>query len=92
MNKQQKFLEIIMSRESGRRRSSAIELSQLYENGLPIKLEKYKNLQELLPFIPPVHHPFFKNLPHEQGKRRRNALQEDVNDPIDDDILSEYED
>lgn len=38
------------------------ELEQLYPNGLAISNEKYNDLMELLQFIPPIHHEFYKNL------------------------------
>ena len=31
-----------------------------------IKLKKYRDLLDLLCFIPPIHHPFYVNLPHEE--------------------------
>ena len=31
-------------------------------NGRAISKEKYKDLKDLLPYIPPVHHSFFKSL------------------------------
>lgn len=50
-------------RETGR--PSAVTLSNLHPDGVPIKAAKYKNLQELKPLIPPVHHTFYDNLPHQ---------------------------
>lgn len=37
-------------------------LGQLYPNGNDLSKEKYKDLMELLQFIPPIHHEFYKNL------------------------------
>lgn len=59
-----------------RGRPPHIELDQLYNEPIPIKIAKWKNLQELKSFIPPIHHSFFDDLRHEdepirtQGRRR----------------------
>lgn len=37
-------------------------LQKLYPNGHPIQKEKYKDLCELMQFIPPIHHVFIKIL------------------------------
>ena len=39
-------------------------LKFLYINARPITHEKYKDMMQLLPYIPPVHHKYFKTLPH----------------------------
>lgn len=36
-------------------------------NLVPITTKKFQDLMTLLAFIPPVHHTFFKNIPHEDG-------------------------
>uniref|UniRef100_A0A6P7FJA5 Uncharacterized protein LOC114330825 n=1 Tax=Diabrotica virgifera virgifera TaxID=50390 RepID=A0A6P7FJA5_DIAVI len=41
--------------------------TQLHISSVPIKLEKWKNLQTLLDFIPPVYHAFYKNMKHEDA-------------------------
>jgi hypothetical protein len=38
------------------------ELQNLYSNSHPIQKEKYKDLIELMQFIPPIHHDFYKNI------------------------------
>ncbi|KAL4153193.1 hypothetical protein QTP88_001026 [Uroleucon formosanum] len=38
------------------------ELQKLYPNGHPIQKEKYNDLIELMQFIPPIHHDFYKNI------------------------------
>lgn len=38
------------------------ELEQLYPNGVTISHEKYNDHMQLLQFIPPVQHEFYKNL------------------------------
>ena len=34
-------------------------------NGVPLKKKKWLDIQKLLDFVPPIHHKFFKDLPHE---------------------------
>ena len=43
-----------------------------------IKYKKYKNLQDLLPFVPPVHHAFYNSLQCQisGGQRRQNCTQQ----------------
>lgn len=54
-------------------RPPPVELPPLYDAPIKIKLAKYKNLLELLPFIPPIHHQFYKTLPHDfRGKNKDN--------------------
>jgi hypothetical protein len=45
-----------------------------------MKYLTFKNLQDLLPFLPPVHHDFYNSLPHQTpgGYRRQEAAQECV--------------
>lgn len=42
------------------------ELQLLYPRGRAIQEAKYRDLQELLPLIPPVHHVFYVNLRHDK--------------------------
>ena len=37
-----------------------IALKSLYINARPITHEKYKDMMQLLPHIPPLHHKYFK--------------------------------
>jgi len=37
----------------------------LYPDGVPISVQKYQNLQQLLKYIPPVDHEFYKCLKHD---------------------------
>lgn len=39
-----------------------VAMPSLYPTGRPIAAAKYKDLQELLQFIPPIHHNFYKDL------------------------------
>lgn len=45
-----------------------IALEPLYQNARPITYEKYKDMKQLLPYIPPVHHAYFETLPHAENK------------------------
>lgn len=41
-----------------------------------LKFAKFSNLMELLPFVPPIYHDFFKDLPHETPGRTASHLNE----------------
>nr|CAD7439809.1 unnamed protein product [Timema bartmani] len=60
-----------------------IELTSLYETPLKIKLPEFRNLMELLPFIPPIHHNFYKSMPHEGTEEllKKEANLSDVDSP-----------
>ena len=57
-------------------RPPAVKLTKLHPQGVVIKVAKYKNLQELKPLIPPVHHTFYETLPHQQipDTKKQNVL------------------
>lgn len=42
--------------------SHTASLNLLYPNGRPIETKKKKDLIELLPYVPPIHHPFYEAL------------------------------
>lgn len=44
------------------------ELQNLHPNGHPIQKEKYNDLIELMQFIPPIHHDFYKNIKQKINK------------------------
>ncbi|KAG8320397.1 hypothetical protein J6590_070164 [Homalodisca vitripennis] len=49
-----------------------------------IKASKYKDLQELLPYVPPIHHEFYKKLDYEgnpRAKTRSQTIQVEVPQP-----------
>lgn len=48
-------------------------LKPLYSSPLVIDTAKYKDLQTLLEFVPPIHHQYYKNLKH--GKKERKKKQ-----------------
>lgn len=75
VNERMSFFKVDLKKSSGR--PPIIELPPLYTAPLKIKLAKYKNLIELLPFIPPVHHSFFKALPHHvKGKASKKQIKQ----------------
>ena len=48
-----------------------------FPNGIPLKKAKYNDLQELLAYIPPVHHHFFESLPTDNTANTANNDSED---------------
>ncbi|CAH1098835.1 unnamed protein product [Psylliodes chrysocephalus] len=45
-----------------------------------LKHAKYSNLIELLQFFPPIHHDFYRNLPHQDRNGQQNTVQDTPND------------
>ncbi|CAH1105886.1 unnamed protein product [Psylliodes chrysocephalus] len=45
-----------------------------------LKHAKYANLMELLQFVPPIHHDFYLNLPHQDRNGQQNTVQDTPND------------
>lgn len=64
-------------------------LGQLYNASIKVKLEKWKNLQQLLAFIPPIYHDFYLYLPHEisREEQKRTERNSDFSDSI---LSSDY--
>ena len=58
---------------------ATVVLPNLHINPPKIKLPKYQNLMQLLPFVPPVHHKFYKDLSYE-GKMSRLQQKKDLNE------------
>lgn len=56
------FVAFISVNFSKRLMAKPKQLEQLYPNGLAISNEKYNDLMELLQFILPIHHEFYKSL------------------------------
>jgi hypothetical protein len=52
-----------------------VHIPPLYVELPNTELPKYKNLLELLQFIPPIHHEFYCSIPHEKSTGRRMARQ-----------------
>jgi len=53
------------------------KLQCLYPEGRAISAAKYKDITDLLKYVPPVFHDFYRELPHE---RRHNSGPEDADD------------
>lgn len=70
-NHDYEFLEIDFQKPL-KGRPPTIKLDRLYQEPLEIKEAKWKNLQELLPFIPPVYHEFYTSLTHD-GKAKKGT-------------------
>lgn len=66
------FLKCICGSQSTGRPSYSVNktFTQLRTVPVPIKLEKWKNLQVLLDYVPPVFHPFYKDMNHEDPKSK----------------------
>ena len=56
------FEELDCSKRAGSGRPAKIHLPVLYEVPPKIKVAKFNNLIELLPYVPPIHHDFYKSL------------------------------
>nr|CAH7737821.1 unnamed protein product [Callosobruchus chinensis] len=50
------------------------DLPLLYPNGRHIEILKYQNLVELLPYIPPILHEFYKNLKVKNAENAENTV------------------
>lgn len=57
------------------RPSNNFTLKPLYTSPVAIDTAKYKSLQTLLEFIPPIHHEFYKNLAHKKKGKKKNQPQ-----------------
>jgi hypothetical protein len=60
-------VDLQKSRQVGR--PTKLELTKLYNEPPKIKTPKYKNLLDLLQFIPPIHHTFYRELSHTGNQR-----------------------
>lgn len=63
LNEDLPFTNTSLKKTTGRPQTT-VQLTPLYEGPINIKTPKFKDLMELLPFISPVHHPFYRGLPH----------------------------
>lgn len=54
----------------------------MYSAPLPITYEKWQNLVQLFPYIPPVHHDYYKNMAHKQktNKKKEKVAQKHKED------------
>jgi hypothetical protein len=74
------------SRQVGRPPKN-VELTKLYNEPPKIKTPKYKNLLDLLQFIPPIHHKFYQEL-SQTGNQRNVTREADNSDNV---FESDYE-
>ena len=51
---------------------------KMYDDKIPLKKQKYKDLQKLLKFILPVHHEFYKCLPQDEADVSDEELHPDI--------------
>lgn len=56
------FDSVSISKRNSVHASENIQLNILYPNGHKIDIKKKKDLLELLPFIPPIYHNFYKHM------------------------------
>lgn len=57
------FKTLDLSHRLGRpQKFENIILSPLYDNARPVTSEKFNDMMDLLPYIPPIHHNYFKQL------------------------------
>lgn len=69
VDKEFKILDLLPCR--GRPRNfNKIKLTPLYKNVRPISTPKYKDMMELLRYIPPMHHEYFNNLTHNLNEEK----------------------
>jgi hypothetical protein len=85
-------VDLQKSRQSGRPTKN-VELTKLYNEAPKIKTPKYKNLLDLLQFIPPIHHKFYQELSHARNQRNvtRKAENSDNGEDSDNLFESDYE-
>jgi len=76
------FKEVNFQKQrKGRQQQKPIQnLPMLYPSGRRISQAKFKDIQDLMKYVPPVHHEFYKSIPHEQHKSSESEVAEDVND------------
>ena len=70
------FSEINIAKSSGKgRRPNLCNIVQepLYPNRRPVKEQKRKHMFDLLPYIPPHYHTFYKHLPVINGNTRAST-------------------
>lgn len=63
VNEDLPFTSTSLKKTTGRPQTT-VQLKPLYDGPINIKTPKFKDLMGLLPFIPPVHHQFYRGLRH----------------------------
>ncbi|KAK5649801.1 hypothetical protein RI129_000830 [Pyrocoelia pectoralis] len=65
----------------------------LYNGALKIPKAKWENLQQLLPFVPPIYHDFYQNMAHQSTKKKVTQVKQSTSKETEDgEILQEYSD
>ncbi|KAJ8869735.1 hypothetical protein PR048_028743 [Dryococelus australis] len=67
MNEEVSFTQLDMKAPRAGKTIARFPLRLQNADKLKFKYLKYRNLQELLLFVPPIHHEFYNNLPHFDG-------------------------
>lgn len=65
------FTAYNMRKSNVGRPSNIFALKPLYDSPVKIDTKKYKNLQSLLEFVPPIHHSFYKDLTHGKKEKKK---------------------
>nr|XP_022906720.1 uncharacterized protein LOC111418411 isoform X1 [Onthophagus taurus] len=73
------FVEFDLRKQKKGRPNAHYELSLLYPTPPLIKTAKYENLQQLLPFIPPIYHNFYTTLKHQGNATTKNIASTTIN-------------
>ncbi|KAL7633831.1 UNVERIFIED_CONTAM: hypothetical protein RMT77_015787 [Armadillidium vulgare] len=58
----------------------SITLKPSYLKGVPISKVKYDDLQSVLQYVPPCHHKFYQDLPHEVQPENGSTVHPDIRD------------
>jgi len=76
------FKEVNFEKQrKGRQQDKPIlQLPILYPAGRLISQAKYKDIQDLMKYVPPIHHDFYNSIPHEQRKSSGPEVAVDVCD------------
>jgi hypothetical protein len=71
-------IDLRKSRQVGRPTKN-VEITKPYNEPPNIKTPKYKNLLDLVQFIPPIHHTFYQELSH-TGNQRNMTMEAENSD------------
>jgi len=77
-------------RKGRQRQKQILKLPMLYPSGRLISRAKFKDIQDLMKYVPPIHHDFYSSIPHEQHKSSGPDVAEDINDH-DSDAMSDVD-
>ena len=65
--------KIDFSKRGSQTINRSFQLKCLYQDPIKLSLEKFKDIQSLLPYVPQIHLPYFQNLPHATKAKKTNA-------------------